>query len=334
TSGATFRQFTIQNGNRNIDTQYYAGILSDTDLGAPISSTNPTVALWDARLEMAISAEPHADTFTMEVNFGPNTIKTRDTDDPVALPGGRVFSIDGKFTDAGVLYGTTTLTRAGGSSAGSLTGLIGSLGAVGVFFSDANNNTEGVYVGGFVAVPMLCESYPFAEQCTTDTDIRRKLAACNEDININGAGGCNAIFDIVCRDGNTGSGGTIVANPSDPLCVGNVRTGNADTILWKRDAVDTDGTLPLAPTTPLTILTEVGAHDGDANYVQAGVDELNNDFLLEENGDFKGNNRIGPFHSNLSDLGLADDAASGVRVERYRYSGFIGDGSRHRFYVG
>ena len=331
TSGAAFRQFTVRdstNGNADRGTQYYAGILSGTDVGKPISSTNTTVALWDARLEMVISSELHADTFTMEVNFGPNTITTRNTDDPVTLPGGRVFSIDGKFTDAGVLYGTTTLTRGGGRSAGSLTGLIGDLGAVGVFFSDANNNTAGVYVGGFVAVPILCESYPFAEQCTTDTDIRRKLAACNEDINVNGTGGCNAIFDIVCRDGNTDSGGTIVGNPSDPLCVDNVRTDNADIIRWKRDAVDTDGI------TPLTILTEVGADDASENYVQAGADDINLGVLADENGDFKGNARLGIFHSNLSDLGLADDVASGVRVERYRYSGFIGDGGRHRFYVG
>ncbi|MCA8834558.1 MAG: hypothetical protein K8953_05670, partial [Proteobacteria bacterium] len=326
-----------------------APISASTDLGTPVSAGNPMIAIWDAKLEVTDLSILFKADFKLEVNFGDKTIKTReDVNDPaVPLATSRTsivldsFNIKGTFTDTGVIYGTTELKRTRGvtqlTSEGTLTGLIGERGAVGVFFAnDTTKDDAGTYVGGFVAVPRYCEFYPFDVQCTEDTDIMKRLRMCNEDININGPGGCNATFDIVCRDGNIGIGnGAIVGNPDDPLCVGHVRTGNADTALWKRDAVDTDGTLPLTPTTPLTILTEVGAHDGDANYVQAGADELNRGFLVDENDNLIGNpGRIGGSTLDLSDVGLADDAASGVRVERYRYSGFIGDGSRHRFYVG
>ncbi|MCA8834239.1 MAG: hypothetical protein K8953_04055, partial [Proteobacteria bacterium] len=333
TSGVAFRELTTRNraNNQPVNTQYYAGILSGTDLGAPISATGPiTTALWDARLEMTILGVLVESDFTMEVNFDPNTIETRGGANAVALRaigndfGFNVtrlgFSINGKFTNAGVLYGTTTLTNTRSrESVGLLTGLIGEKGAAGVFFTNDNTKDDGgTYVGGFVATPITsCEDYPFVEMCTTDTDIRRQLERCRDDIDTNGVGGCNATLNIIC---NVGSADAIVGDPfADPLCASSslfdnalvkacvgdttdigkfsvcndllqercplsgsrnpecpvqVATG-ADFIRWKQDAVATDGTLPLTPTTPLTILPEVGADDALENYVQAGDDDLN-----------------------------------------------------------
>ena len=349
-SGAAFRQFSvrIKNTNQNASNHNYAGILSGTDLGAPISDTNPTVLLWAARLQLTVLSVLFEADFTMEVNFGDKTIKTREDMNDPAVPRATTrtsltldsFNIDGTFTEDGVIYGTTELKRTQtgnpqSTSTGSLTGLIGERGATGVFFSNTGQTKAGSYVGGFVAIPTSCEFYPFGAECIEDTDIMERLEACNKDININGVGGCDATFDIVCRDGNIGTGnGAIVGNPNHPLCVGNVRTGNADTALWKRDAVDTDGTLPLTPTTPLTILTEVGAYDADENYVQAGADELNRGVLVDEDGDFIGApGRLGLPALTLSHVGLVDDAASGVKHDRYVSNRFI-SGVNTRFYVG
>ncbi len=117
----------------------------------------------------------------------------------------------------------------------------------------------------------------------------------------------------------------------NPECPAQVQTGNADFIRWKQDAVDTDGT------TPLTILPEVGADDALENYVQAGADELNNDVLFDKNGNLEGtNSRINAgslLNLDLSDVGLLDDTASGMKVERYRYTGFTTGNSR-KLYAG
>ena len=394
TSGVAFREFTTRNSanNQPVATQYYAGILSGTDLGAPISATGPiTTALWDARLEMTILSVLVESDFTMEVNFNPNTIETRGGANAVALRAiGNDFGFDvtrlgfhinGKFTNTGVLYGTTTLenTRSR-ESVGLLTGLIGEKGAVGVFFTNDNQQRAGgIYVGGFVATPITsCEDYPFADMCTTDADIRAQLERCRDDIDTNGVGGCNATLNIICDVGTTGSGGAIAGGDPfvDPLCASSslfdnvlvkaclgdetgsgkfsvcadliqekcpfsgvrnpecpaqVQTGNADFIRWKQDAVDTDGT------TPLTILPEVGADDAEENYVQAGADELNNDVLFDKNGNLEGtNSRINAgslLNLDLSDVGLLDDTASGMKVERYRYTGFTTGNSR-KLYAG
>ena len=64
--------------------------------------------------------------------------------------------IDGDFTNAGVIYGTSSWTASGNSATGSLTGLIGAEGAIGAFVSSGENTNE-VYTGGFVAA--LCELY-------------------------------------------------------------------------------------------------------------------------------------------------------------------------------
>ncbi|MCA8834639.1 MAG: hypothetical protein K8953_06080, partial [Proteobacteria bacterium] len=238
-SGVALRLFRIRNGGNNIvdgiigNIKYHTGILSNTDLGAPISAAGPiTTALWDAKIQIVTTdsgvSRIRTDDFTMVVNFNPNTIRTRETADshgpadPISFGLLTSLRIYGSFTADGVIYGTTTL-RIGAESTGSLTGLIGERGAVGVFLSDTDT-TAGFYAGGFVAVPMLCEFYPFGSSCNTDENIMAKQAKCHENPLVNGVDGCDATFDIICRDG---SAGAIVGNPFDAFCLGNATYDNA-----------------------------------------------------------------------------------------------------------
>ncbi|MCA8835551.1 MAG: hypothetical protein K8953_10760, partial [Proteobacteria bacterium] len=79
---------------------------------------------------------------------------------PIDIADGRMFNINGRFNDKGIIYGTTNYGKAGAVSNGSLTGLIGASGAVGAFISEGDDNPYGIYAGGFVAAPALTDPEP------------------------------------------------------------------------------------------------------------------------------------------------------------------------------
>ncbi len=211
--------------------RYYAGLWSDTDLGAPLNSTEQS-ATWDGKIRLyALSTLYNTDDFKLEVVFGGtdgNTLIARDIS-----VGTDFFTINGKFTSAGVIYGTTSFGFGGSrSSTGSLTGLIGVEGAVGAFVSTTDiENDFGAYVGGFVAAlsdeepePVFnCETdgTPFdLVNCPTAGDVRAML--CSNGMQ--GSGDCNTetIANAVCVSSGT------QANPFADFCATeNTRTAES-----------------------------------------------------------------------------------------------------------
>ncbi len=140
----------------NGDIHYYAGILGNTDLGAPLTQTSGSVS-WNGRFQVIAGAETLAvRDFVLNVTFsGAGTgsvdafLDAVGTTDP--------FKIVGTFDENGVITGTVDHSywlRHESTSDGSgatLTGLIGQAGVVGAFVGDPG----AIYAGGFVAGPTL-----------------------------------------------------------------------------------------------------------------------------------------------------------------------------------
>ena len=151
---------------------YYAGILAGTNLGAPITETITTAVRWTG--DFRVVAFDGDFTENIVSNFGVNITfdgakGTVNTDFAVGTVG-TAFSIDGDFDANGIITGTVAYgqaTEAGGNvvrnyphhfySPGTLSGIIGQNGVVGVFHSDNANveagSTATPYSGGFVAAP-------------------------------------------------------------------------------------------------------------------------------------------------------------------------------------
>ena len=133
---------------------YYAGVLSGTNLGAPVSQDLP-VANWQGQIGWSapvrnnntLPTEPM--DFTLNINFADSTINGQ-----VDLANSLAFVVSGSFTPRGLITGTTSYNN----NNGTLRGLIGEQGAVAAFISDENANTG--YSGGFV----VCAQIP----CLTD----------------------------------------------------------------------------------------------------------------------------------------------------------------------
>ncbi len=147
-SGVVFSQVS---GTGVDGDKYYAGLLSGTALGLPITDPN-TSAIWDARLMGVFKIfRPQRYSnldFKMQVIFDGNegTINSGTVSDGSftrgqisarfanAVTGSTIkfgdFNIQGKFGRDGLLYGTVGL---GSGTEGTLTGLIGVDGAVGAF---------------------------------------------------------------------------------------------------------------------------------------------------------------------------------------------------------
>ena len=154
----------------------FAGLLSGTDLGAPISDANQ-VGEWQGKFKSVggyyfggatrddqyISTAVDTD-FTLEVTFGavggvPDSAGSIEAF--VATHGiSRYFLLKGTYDDKGVITGTVLAalfdnhqrSNPSASINGVLTGLIGVEGAVGAFVSNADNHN---YAGGFVASPLI-----------------------------------------------------------------------------------------------------------------------------------------------------------------------------------
>ena len=160
------------------DSNYYAGLLSGTDLGAPITNANQ-VGMWKGTYQVIGSAAINTD-FTLMVTFGVDaTVEGSVGSIEALVPTDGTFShfVKGTFNAAGIIKGTTDfgITPAVGESRtpgvlGVLTGLIGVDGAVGAFHSTN-------YSGGFVASPIT----PDTESDVTFGDWTRSFATEPED---------------------------------------------------------------------------------------------------------------------------------------------------------
>ncbi len=150
----------------------YAGILSGTNLGAPLTAQT-AMGAWNGWFQIVgtdtipsgFQGKPPisvsvSTAFMLEVGFAPNTITA-------FIPiGGNTqdirYFLNGTYTDNGLITGTVILARFNvgtrtvrvklNTTDGTLTGLIGQGGAVGAFIS-AGDGTTAHYAGGFVARP-------------------------------------------------------------------------------------------------------------------------------------------------------------------------------------
>ena len=146
---AIFNDFNGRNYSLN------AGILSGTDLGAPLAQTAGK-AHWNGHLQ-TISNNPRSKDFVLEIDFDDKTTAGSEgaIEAFVHHSGDYYNHLDGSFDDAGVIKGTVVHRRfidgdrndPTGSyiGRGTLTGLIGKEGAVGGFYGSS--------AGGFVASP-------------------------------------------------------------------------------------------------------------------------------------------------------------------------------------
>ncbi len=155
-------------------TKFYAGLLSDTDVGLLLEAA-PT-ANWVGRLAIVYGEAITADSshavadFQLMIDFANPTPTLSQT---VRLNVGDFYGqviIAGEFNDKGVIYGTTTYQLINSSSnavvssgTGLLTGLIGQKGAAAVFHRTAGTTN---FIGGFVATPYVPAEDDFPNKVT------------------------------------------------------------------------------------------------------------------------------------------------------------------------
>ncbi len=158
------------------DYNYYAGILSGTDLGAPIEGVAATTAQWEGQFrafrDNDIIEDDNVD-FILDITFNGNTGKI-ESYVLIDAEENTYYHVDGEYNDQGVIsgsvdfgsfrgVGTATITPGNDNSEGILTGLIGEQGAVGAFIGGTGTKEALVslasgkiaYVGGFVAAPFI-----------------------------------------------------------------------------------------------------------------------------------------------------------------------------------
>ncbi len=159
---------------RTVSRFHYAGILAGTDLGAPVSTTDPT-AIWNGSFRTDDARYPV--DFQLTVTFGTTndtrTISAFVKDTATRAGVNDYYLLAGNYDENGLITGTVNYgeftggernTPTGDRTPGTIQGLIGVEGAVGVFMSDVAESTATVdltgaitftngYVGGFVAAP-------------------------------------------------------------------------------------------------------------------------------------------------------------------------------------
>nr|MCA8835097.1 hypothetical protein [Pseudomonadota bacterium] len=181
-------------------TYAYAGIFQTTDLGAPITDSSFS-ATWAGKLQI--------DTFSM-VDFD-LTVAFDGADGTLTgvrqnFTGLRDFIIDGKFDAKGVITGKVhnqlvlqEITLAHSLRNGTLSGLIGQEGAVGVFHGTSGGSG---YSGGFVASPAvaICVKDVFDADCPVNTDVFVQKAFC---LNTVANEGKNPFHAMCNTDGTT-----------------------------------------------------------------------------------------------------------------------------------
>ncbi len=132
-----------------------AGILSTTRLGAPLDEI--ATAEWNGSFFVRVGrGSRNSSSLTLMVSYSGSAGTI--TSDSIGRGNAYTFA-DVVFNNVGIITGTITRTVVADesqniladTSAGIITGLIGSDGAVAVFHSNADADTS--YVGGFVGVP-------------------------------------------------------------------------------------------------------------------------------------------------------------------------------------
>ncbi len=135
------------------DGNNYAGLLSTTNLGAPLDATT-AVGVWRGFFEQQTGNGPlKSTTFTLNVNFGAGASSTQaGTISGNGEGANSAYAFTNvPFSTMGVIDGVITYTNPTDAvvSNGVITGLIGVKGAVGVFHSNVGATTS--YIGGFLA---------------------------------------------------------------------------------------------------------------------------------------------------------------------------------------
>ncbi len=150
---------------------FYAGVLANTNLGAPITETITTAVTWTGEIRTVSSSNTGVLTktdFGLDITFN----GTRGTITTIAIVPvvNTIYEIDGTFDANGVISGDVIFSASKviednrvldtdneSYSPGTLRGIIGSNGAVGVFISGHETLTAGSaapsYSGGFVVTP-------------------------------------------------------------------------------------------------------------------------------------------------------------------------------------
>ena len=145
----------------------YAGLLSGTDLGAPLVVEAGKTAEWKGHLLVIGYATLALETdFMLTVDFSSNRTLTASTRVGTAITSPHHFLLEGTTYDAnGVITGKILVQNKGNFVNGVVTGLIGEQGAVAAILStddtaSSKNDIKGTnsigatsYVGGFVARP-------------------------------------------------------------------------------------------------------------------------------------------------------------------------------------
>ena len=165
----------------------YVGILHTTDLGAPIT-TDTGKALWKGVIRALryretdpVSApESYSGDFVLSIDFSTRVLAFHGNDGRADLTGATLSILTGTTFDraTGLITGSVSLVNTARSLSvtGTLRGIIGEEGAVGVFASPMAT-TFGDIVGGFVASAVdkvaVCpiETNPFGEGCDPDNDM-------------------------------------------------------------------------------------------------------------------------------------------------------------------
>ncbi len=165
----------------NDNIRYYAGIYTDTDLGAPLT-VGVQNAVWRAWMRTS-GKDPENEAFTLTVSFTESskagTLKaffqsTSGTNTALYYDINGTFNIHGVIT-GNVAIGTEendAIVESGDEyTLGGLTGLIGAQGVVAAFVSDTSTITadggENPFVGGFVGIPALADHDAFSHHYKT-----------------------------------------------------------------------------------------------------------------------------------------------------------------------
>ncbi len=231
---------------------YYAGIKSGTNLGRPLTNALAG-ASWTKDWTGDFKAVGGINRYNVvENDFELNVIFGGGTGTISALvqqAGQAHYRIAGEFDSKGVITGkviyglfdisrdkTTPHTDVGRID-GTLSGLIGDQGAVGVFVSDTNRDSYGVYgfAGGFVvnshftaaeaALLRRCAADPFDSGCSDTKFDARKIARiehCVTDNNWVSDGDCFSA--LIATGSTTGDRVSCISNPFQTAC----KDANAD----------------------------------------------------------------------------------------------------------
>ncbi|MCA8835201.1 MAG: hypothetical protein K8953_08965, partial [Proteobacteria bacterium] len=291
------------------DTRRYVGILNGTNVGAPLTLSANITGEWKGFLAMQTANFSSAKAIILDVGFDGTvgTIKTKAGGFAATVNGTSApnITIDGKFGTNGVIYGTTSVTNVDTSSvafgtgaiAGTLTGLIGEDGAVGVFSGANVHDVSFGYVGGFVAIPRPADLVPllvnYADwaEATTITPLAsgtatppaesRFLTSTGNDLDSEDLPGTTTVTDLSTVGGDT-TDGFLYRAINELFLVGISSTTDlgapvdATTVLgtWNGKFVSVvfNSSVPASTTTDFTLAVTFGdTASGNAGSVASGT---------------------------------------------------------------